>query len=168
MKKVNIKTIILLIISLIPIIFVYNDYFLYQSPIVKVINIDNELISGGGSEEKTYEQNIKGKIMNGEYTNNEVEFTHTYSESLVFDEKFENHTEIFVELSSDGKEVRGINNVKRDKYIVILLVIFIDLIILIAGKKGLITLISLLLNIVISSIALLLFMNNYHLVYLFL
>ena len=161
MKKINIKIIILLILSLASIIFVYNDHFLYQKPILNVTSIDNKLVSGEPMEEKSYEQHIKGKIMNGKFKGNTIEFDHTYSESLVFDDKIESHTEIFVELNEEGNSVLGIYNIKRDKYLIILVVIFIDLLILVAGKKGIKTLISLLVNLGITAGALILFMNNY-------
>ena len=161
MKKINIKIIILLILSLASIIFVYNDHFLYQKPILNVTSIDNKLVSEEPMEEKSYEQHIKGKIMNGKFKGNTIEFDHTYSESVVFDDKIESHTEIFVELNEEGNSVLGIYNIKRDKYLIILVVIFIDLLIIVAGKKGIKTLISLLVNLGITAGALILFMNNY-------
>ena len=162
MKNGNIiKLIIILILSLTSIIFVYNDYFLYDSPVVKVIKIDNKLENEDKTVEKNYIQHITAKVMNGKYKGNKVEFDHSYSESLVFDEKFENHTEIFVELSNDGNQVLGIKDVKRDKYLVILLVIFIDLLLLVAGIKGLKTLISLIINVLLTLISIFIFMNNY-------
>jgi uncharacterized membrane protein len=78
----------------------------------------------------------------------------------VYDDKIENHSELFVEISEDGTQINGLRGIKRDKYLAILVVIFIDLIILIAGRKGIKTLISLFVNIGITAGAILLFMNH--------
>ena len=161
MKKNYIKIIILLIISLAAIIFTYNDHFIYQKSILRVDKIDNKITNDQPMEEKTYEQVISGTIVNGKFKGNTLEYTNTYSESLVMEDKIEKHTEVFVEVSEDGKEILGVYGIKRDKYIVILLVIFIDLIILIANKKGLKTLLSLFVNLGIFAGALLLFMKYY-------
>jgi uncharacterized membrane protein len=161
MKNINLKIIILLVFSLISILFVYNDYFLYKTPIIKITNIKTNLIQDDIHIEKNYEQKITGKIMNGKYKGKVIKFTHTYSESLVVDDKYENHTELFVNLSPDGNQVLGVTSIKRDKYLVILLVIFIDLLVLVAGKKGIKTLVSLIINLGISAGAIILFMNNY-------
>ena len=157
MKKIYIIIIALVSIGLL--IFVYNDYALYKTPILKVTSIetttDDELY-----EEKFYIQNIKGVIKNGTYKGKTFETTNTYLESLVYDDKIENHNELFVEISEDGSEISNILGIKRDKYIAILLILFIDLIIFIAGKKGLKTLGSLFLNMGITAGAILLFMNK--------
>ena len=161
MKKLNIKIIILLILSILSIVFVYNDYFLYKTPILKIIKIDNKLDDSNTSNEKYYIQQITGKIMNGLYKGSILETNNNYYESLILDVKLEKNTEIFVKLSDDGKQILSIENVKRDKYLVILLVIFVDLIIIVAGKKGLKTIISLLVNILITAFAIIFFKNNY-------
>ena len=58
------KYIILFLFSLFSIIFVYNDYFLYQTPILKVLDIHEEVYNGAMSDEVYYKQNIKGVIKN--------------------------------------------------------------------------------------------------------
>ena len=57
-------------------------------------------------------------------------------------------------------QVYSIVGIKRDKYIIILIIIFIDLILFICSKKGIKTLISLFVNILISAISILIFQNN--------
>ena len=158
MKKIGL--IIIFILSIASIVFVYNDYFLYKNPILRVTNIKTTAEDNDAIGEKVYTQQIKGVIKNGSHKGKKYELTNTYSESLVYDDKIENHTELFVEFSEDGNEINGITGIKRDKYIAILLIIFIDLIIIIAGKKGIKTLISLFINIGITAGAILLFMKN--------
>ena len=161
MHKINIKLILLFIVSFLIIIFVYNDSFLYKTPILKVKHVDTKLKNIDYNNEKNYEQIITGTILNGKYVGNSIKFTNNYAKSLVVGDKIEKNDELFVKLSLDGKTVSKIENVKRDKYIVILLVIFLDLIILIAGKKGIKTLVSLFSNVAITACAIMAFKQNY-------
>lgn len=159
MKKKNV--IILLVISIVCIIFVYHDYFLYKTPIVKVTNVENKIEKIESNKEKHYIQNITGIIMNGKYKGNKVGMINHYSTSLIYGDKIEKNSDVFVKLTSDGNKISSIESIKRDKYIVILFVIFIDLIILIAGKKGIKTLVSFFSNVAITIFAIVLFNNNY-------
>ena len=161
MKKLNYKLIILFLLSIFSIIFTYNDYFLYKNPILKVDNIDNVVQESTINGEKYYNQLITGTIMNGKYKGNTLTVKNTASSSSVYGDMIRENSELFVEISTDGTKAIRITNIKRDKYLVILLVIFIDLIIVTAGKKGLKTLGSLLGNIIITGIAIFTFKNNY-------
>lgn len=161
MKKVYYKIIILLIITISSLIFVYNDYYLYKTPILKVTNIDNRLDEDNIYEEDYYIQNITGKLMNGKYKGKELNVTNSYSKSLVYEEKIEKNNELLVELSNDGDSILSIKGIKRDKYLVLLLVVFIDLIVIIAGKKGIQTIISLAFNVGLTSLAILLYIKNH-------
>lgn len=154
--KINIKYIVMFIISVLVILFVYNDYFLYKTPIVRITNIVNDK----NDSSEYYNQNIDGIIMNGEYKNKVVSIQNTTSISGVYDEQIHKNSELFVELDYNGN-VMGISNIKRDKYIAILLVLFIDLILIVSKLSGLKTLISLLINIIITIISIVLFKNNY-------
>ena len=127
--KKNYKIIIMLLLSIVIILFTYNDYFLYKTSILKVTNIENKLEDSHLYGEEYYVQNITGIIMNGKYKGNIVKTTNNYSKSLVYDDKIEKNSELLVKLSNDGNKVTSIENIKRDKYLVILLVIFLDFLI---------------------------------------
>ena len=159
MKKINYKVIIILIISLAGIIFSYNDYFLYNIPILKITNVDTK-VDTEGYEENYYTQNITGVIKNGKYKDKEYKTTNYYMESLVYEDRLDKGSEVFVEISNDGNNILSIEGIKRDKYLVILLVIFIDLILFIAGKKGIKTLASFFINVGITTGAILIYMHN--------
>lgn len=154
--KFSIKYFFMFIISIFILLFVYNDYFLYKTPIVKINNIENNIIDGN----EYYNQNIDGIVMNGNYKGNKVSFQNTTSISGVYDEQIHKNSEVFVEFDDNGN-VMGISNIKRDKYIAILLVLFIDLILIVSKISGLKTLISLLVNIIITIISIVIFKNNY-------
>ena len=157
--KLRIKLILLFALSITSIIFVYNDYFLYSTPIVKITNIEEE--KHDNIKEEYYNQIITGIIQNGKYKDNVIEIKNKTSKSGVYDEQIHKNTEIFVELSNNGTIANSIIGIKRDKYIVILLVIFIDLILIVSNKKGIKSLLSLLVNIIISIISIIIFKNNY-------
>lgn len=157
--KFKIKLLAMIILSLLVIVFVYNDHFLYKTPILKVTSVTNNLRELGDFQETYYDQEIKGIIKNGKYKGKELTFINTVSIYGVYGELVEDNTEVFVELSSKG-EFLEMGNIKRDKYIVILLVIFVDLIILVASKKGLKTLLSLGVNIIISAISIFIIQKN--------
>ncbi len=160
MKKINYKLVILFIISLAIIIFGFVNYSLYKTPILKVNTVVNSKLNES-SKETHYSQKITGTIMNGKYKGKTLKATNRYSSSLVYDDKISKGDEIFVELSQDGSSILGITGIKRDKYLIVLAVIFVDLLILIGGKKGIKTLISLVFNVGISSLAIILYVNNY-------
>ena len=128
---------------------------------MKVTKVVNKLDKIHSNNEEYYEQIITGIIMNGKYKGNIVKAENHYSKSLVYEDKIETNADLLVKLSKDGKKVSNIEGIKRDKYIVILLVIFIDLIILIAGKKGIKTLFSFFTNVIITILAIVLFKSNY-------
>ena len=155
MKK-YIKYLTILIISIAAIVFVYNDYFIYKTPILKITNIEEEKIDKEGIK-----QNITGVIKNGEYKNNIYTFENITSKSGVYDEQIHKHSEIFVSIN-DG--VASLVGIKRDKYIGILLILFIDFMLLIGNKKGLKTIFSLIINIVISLFVISIYYKNMNIV----
>jgi len=157
--KSKIKLITLLMLSIISIIFIYNDYFLYSTPIVKITNIAEE--KNDSNKDEYYNQKITGIIQNGKYKDKIIEVNNKTSKSGVYDEKIHKNAEIFVELSKDGTKVNSITGIKRDKYLVILFIIFIDLILMVANKKGMKSLLSLFINIIISIISIIIFQHSY-------
>ena len=154
-KYLSIKNILIISISIILIVFVYNDYFLYKNPILKINKIEE---TTSGDYEKTYYQKITGVIKNTEYKNKIITISNMTSTSGVFDEQIKKNSEIFL-TTKDGEHFTMIG-IKRDKYIAILLILFIDLIIIICGKYGVKTLISLFVNVVISALAIFVFQSN--------
>lgn len=161
MKKESIfKYFVLAFFSFFSILFVYNDYFLYKRPILKIDKIEETVEESETTSEKHITQEIYGTIKNGEHKGKKIKVINHTSTSGVYDEKIHKNSELFVEINDNSNIAIGLNEVKRDKYIVILLVIFIDSILLVAGKKGFKTLISLLINIFISGLAIFFFQKN--------
>lgn len=157
--KVKKFYLILIILSIIAIIFVYNDYFLYKTTIVKVSSVYE--INNKNQKDEYYDQKIFGIVKNGKFKGNKITVINSTSISSVYDDKINNNSDIFVELTNNGTKANKIIGIKRDKYIVILVVIFIDLLLLLANKKGAKILLSLIINILITLLSILLFSNYY-------
>ena len=158
-KNLKLKIILLVIISVLSIIFVYNDYFLYKTSILKVNKVENKIKDSSMFRETYYDQQITGIIKNGQYKGKEYSITNTVAVTGVYGEIIHEGSEIFVEFSNAG-EIIEISGVKRDKYLVILFVIFVDLMIINAGKKGVKTLVSFVINVIISALAIFVFQKN--------
>ena len=158
MKK-KYKYLIAIIISLLFILFIYNDHFLYKRSILKVDKIVEKVEDNESTKEKHITQTIYGTIKNGKDKGRKIKVINHTSTSGVYDEQVHNNSELFVEVKS-GDTAIGITGVKRDKYIAVLLVIFFNSIIFVAGQKGFKTLLSLLVNIVISFLAIFMFQKH--------
>ena len=152
-KKQIIKYLIMTIISILIIVFTYNNYFLYKTPILKITSIKEEI------SDEYITQEITGVIKNTNYKGNTYTLINNTSKSGVYDEKLHKNSELFVSIKDENISMI---NIKRDKYISILLVLFIDLILIVGKSKGIKTLITLLLNIIISLIAIFIYHKNIH------
>ena len=151
----KIKFIISLILVVIFIaIFIWssNNYNMYKSDIAKVISITDEYLKvedgPNEREEKYFNQIITAKLKNGEYKGEIITLKNTYSSSMLKNEKYKKGDDLFVSIKKGNEELQGsINGLKRDKYIVLLVGIFIITIILVSGKFGVYTLATLVANI---------------------
>lgn len=151
-KTKIIRSLILVAIFIAIFIWSNNNYNMYKSEIAKVINITDEYLKTedgpDGREEKYFNQTITAKVKNGEYKGEIITLKNTYSSSMLKSEKYKKGDDLFVSVKKNGDEVNGnINGLKRDKYIVLLIGIFIITIILVSGRFGVYTLATLVANI---------------------
>ena len=87
-------------------------------------------------------------MKNGKFKGEIVTLKNTYSSSMLKDEKYKKGDDLFVSIREDNGNFTGsISGVKRDKFIVLLIEIFIFTIVSIAGKFGVYTLATLIVNI---------------------
>ena len=143
---------ILFIIFIAVFIWTNNDYNIYKSTIAKIINVsesfDKTEEGPDGREENYYNQVITAKVKNGKFKGEIVTLKNTYSSSMLKDEKYKKGDDLFVSIREDNGNFTGsISGVKRDKFIVLLIEIFIFTIVSIAGKFGVYTLATLIVNI---------------------
>ena len=160
-KKFKIEIMILILFSLVIIIFFYNNHFLYKTPILSVTKVENNIKDSSMFRETYYDQKVTGIIKNGKYKNQKFTIMNTVAITGVYGEFIHENSEIFLEISDKGEAIEVVG-VKRDKYIAILAIIFIDLMILTADQKGIKTLISFIINIIISALSIFVIQKNFN------
>ena len=154
-KKFCICYAILIVISLISIIFTYNNHYFYKDTIAKITNIKDEYITTEimdyGYKEDIHSQTITATIKNGKYKGQTIKIENEYYKGQTYSQKYHKNDEIFISLETHKDKIRNthIEGYKRDKYIVIPLVSFILIIVLVGHLKGFLSLISLIINIVL-------------------
>ena len=154
-KKFCICYSILILISLISIIFTYNNHYFYKDTIAKITNVKNEYITTEiadyGYKEDIYNQTITAIIKNGKYKGKTITIENEYYKSQTYSQKYHKNDEIFISLDTTKDTIRNIHidGYKRDKYIVILLISFVLIIVLVGQLKGFLSIISLIINIII-------------------
>ena len=146
---------ILLIIGIGGIIFSYNNYSLYKQPIAKIDSITEEHIAteelSYGFKEEVYNQYIKATIMNGEDKGKEITIKNEYHQSEAYDQKYKVNDELIVSLNKRDNTIINsrIEGYKRDKYLITAAIILILVIILVGKIKGLLSIISVIINILL-------------------
>ena len=140
--------ILLFIVCLGIFLFIKNDYFLYDEMIAKITSVENIYDSTEentlGFKEQYYNQKIKAKVMNGKNKGSEIVLSNLHSSSLVYDNVYKEGDEVFVlELGS----TYTIDGVKRDTYLVFVLLVLFCSVIFVGRWRGLFSFLSLICNI---------------------
>ena len=165
-KKFTIAYSLLIIISLIAIIFTYNNHSFYQDTIAKITNIKDEYITTEimdyGYKEDLYNQTIEAIIVNGKYKGTTITIENEYYKGQTYSQQHHKNDEIFISLETNKNTIRNVHieGYKRDKYIVILIVSFILIIVLVGELKGFLSIISLITNIILFNIIVYLNVKN--------
>ena len=150
--KRKIALIIILLVGTIVACFVYNDAFLYDTTIGRVISVENKLSHEeeglNGEVERYYDQALGVLILNGKYKGNTIDISNTYTSSGVNDERYRKGTQLLIALNSSG-DGGGILEKKRDVYVVMFFVAFIILLVLVSGKHGAVVTVSFIINLIL-------------------
>lgn len=160
----------LIIISLLSLLFISNNEMLYNKPIAKIIQVseqESNKKTDDGKIEPMKNQKIQAVIMNGIHKGEGVELDNVTSFSGANDLNLHINDEVFLSIvDNDNQEISSVKiiELKRDKYIVYIMNIFIILILLVGGTKGFRSLASVFINIVISFIMIELFTKGYYLI----
>lgn len=154
-KKFTICYGILILVSLIAIIFTYNNHSFYKDPIAKITNIKEKYVTtehqNYGFKDEIYLQTIEATILNGKHKDKTITIKNEYYKSETYTQRYNKNDEIFISINESKSKIINthIEGYKRDKYIVILVVSFILVIILVGQLKGFLSIISLIINIVL-------------------
>ncbi|ESU31820.1 hypothetical protein G3A_14580 [Bacillus sp. 17376] len=152
------------------IVFVHNNHFLYDRTIVKVLETEvvekTEVINQLGNTDHLFTQQITAKIKNGEEKGKLIYLVNEFSTSKAYDHEFETGDELFVDIDSTREytgELEGtIKDVKRDKYLMYVAWVFVLVLLVVGRKQGLFSIISLVINALLISYALDVYLSNPH------
>ena len=160
-KSISLYAIVALCIAT-SIFFVYHNDSFYDRPIAKVIQTNlvettktNDMYQ---NEDQLFTQHIVAQLKNGEEQGKLIYLTNEYSSSGAYDQEYHVGNELFVFIDKTTEEslhlTGTIKDVKRDKYVLIVAWIFILTLLLVGKKQGLLSVISLVVNAVLLSFAL--------------
>ncbi|KAJ52702.1 putative membrane protein [Clostridium tetanomorphum] len=170
-KYTFIAVISLILISIFSFYFISTNENYYNKTIAKITSITEkeETQTNGvtGSVENIKKQQIKAVIMNGVEKGKEIRLENTTSYSKVYDMDLKVKDEVFINIEKDtNKKIISatIIDFKRDKYIGYITILFVMLILLIGGLKGFRSLTSVIINIIIFSVIIGMFLHGYNLI----
>lgn len=157
-KNKILKILTLLIFFIISLIFIYHNDFLYKEDIGKIIeikNINQEKINGPlGQTENHIIQNIKIKLTNNK--KNIITIKHNLTSSLIDTNKYHINDKVIIKNNR-------IKSLKRDFNLALISFSFIFILYIVLNKRGLLSFISIIINITILIIALILYKKGFHL-----
>ncbi|MFC0469046.1 YibE/F family protein [Halalkalibacter kiskunsagensis] len=150
------------------VVFVNNNYSFYERPIAEVIKTNlidkTEMIDLLNNEDYLFTQNIIAEVKNGEEKGKLIHLVNDYSSSKAYDHEFHVGNQLFVtidaNIENNGDLTGTIQDVKRDKYLLIVAWIFIFTLLFVGKKQGLYSIISLVINALLLSYALDVYLNN--------
>ncbi|MCA1055824.1 YibE/F family protein [Rossellomorea aquimaris] len=142
--------------------FVYHNHDFYDRSIAEVIEAEvdetTEMEDMNGNKDTLYAQQIVARLKNGDRKGEEIQLDNEYSNSGAYDQPYHSGDELFVTIDknhSGSEPLSGhIEEVKRDKYLMIMAWVFILLLLIVGKKQGLYSLITLVVNAGILSYAL--------------
>lgn len=160
-KQIGLYTLIALCM-IASIFFVYRNYSFYDRPIAKVIQTStletNETTDMYQNKDRLVTQKLIAQIKNGEEKGKVIYLTNEYSSSGGYDQEYHVGNELFVSIDHTTEGNSHLNgkiiDVKRDKYVLIMAWIFILTLLFVGKKQGLLSVISLVVNALLLSYAL--------------
>lgn len=140
---------LLILLYFAALIFVANDQWLYKTPIAKITEVHTEKKKTAeatrGGKEIYYKQSLRAIVLNSEWKGKSVTLENEYSYSGVLNQKYHKGDRVLVNVNGDSQSgtIRGL---KRDVHLAALIGALILLLIFITGKKGLLTISTLVVN----------------------
>ena len=165
MKKPTRKTYaiygLLLILFISSLIFINNNHHLYSKTIAEVTSTEitetEQVEDTYNNLDTIYTQRMTAIIKNGEREGQEVELINQYSTSGTVDTQYKVGNELFITLNEDSVTIDGY---KRDTSNLLVAWVFIFILLLVGRRQGFLSLISLVINALILSYALDLYLKD--------
>lgn len=171
-KKLLLKNIVLYSIIAVcfvgSMLFVQYNYSFYDRPIAKVIETNLEdsvqVVDMHNNRDQLFTQQIIAEVKNGQEKGQQIHITNEYSTSGAYDHAYRVGNDLFVSIDeqtkASGDLTGSIKDIKRDKYIVMIMWVFIFVLLLIGKKQGFFSIVSLAVNALLLSFALDVYVNN--------
>ncbi|WP_247600626.1 YibE/F family protein [Priestia flexa] len=172
LKKITVKRFvlyaILLLAFLASMVFVNNNYSLYDQPIAEIVKIDikdtNKLVDVNDNEDRLTNQEITAVLKNGGDKGKTIYLANSYSLSKAYDYEYKVGQKVFVSINNDNMANEGltgdIKEFKRDTHMVIITWVFIFILIIIGKKQGFLSIVSLVAIAILLSLALDIYISN--------
>lgn len=172
LKKITVKRFvlyaILLLAFLASMVFVNNNYSLYDQPIAEIVKIDikdtNKLIDVNDNEDRLTNQEITAVLKNGGDKGKTIYLANSYSLSKAYDYEYKVGQKVFVSINNDNTANEGltgdIKEFKRDTHMMIITWVFIFILIIIGKKQGFLSIVSLVAIAILLSLALDIYISN--------
>ncbi|WP_394184111.1 YibE/F family protein [Metabacillus halosaccharovorans] len=171
-KKMKYKQVILYLLLILAfvasLIFVTNNYSFYDRPIAEVTQTkttdSTEVIDLYDNKDQLFTQQITAELKNGAHKGQLIHLSNEFSSSKAYDQEFRIGQKLFVSIDeNNGKHTLltgTIKDLKRDTYVLIAAWIFAIIVLIVGRKQGFFSLISLVVNAVILSYALDLYLDQ--------
>jgi uncharacterized membrane protein len=161
---------LLLLCAIISVIFVNNNERFYHRTIAKVTEVREYENTSSDIENQSavFDQKLTVRILNGGDIGKTLELDNQYTKTGAYDYRYQRGDKLFLTLTvTEQQQLSGaITGVKRDQYLVLTAWLFLIFIILIGKKKGLLSALSLAVNVVIFYYALDIYRNGMNLLLL--
>lgn len=146
-------------------LFVANDAWIYKTPIAKITHVKEEQTASRkavrGGKELYYKQTMEARILNGTEKGQNIVLKNTYTSSMITGQKYHKGDKVLLN-SNGGKATGTIKTLKRDTYLAAIFGVILFLLIGINKKaKGLRTIFTMIVNLVIYSAGFLLYLRGY-------
>jgi len=150
------------------ILFVQYNYSFYDRPIAKIIETNLEdsvqVVDMYNNHDQLFTQQIIAELKNGQEKGQQIHITNEYSTSGAYDHAYRIGNEVFVSIDeqtkASGDLTGSIRDIKRDKYILMIMWVFIFVLLLIGKKQGFFSIVSLAVNALLLSFALDVYIEN--------
>lgn len=158
-NKFIILYILLLALCISLYLFTINNHSFYKKDIAKIINIEERYDTTRevtyGYKDNYYIQKLTLEVLNNKYKGEKVIVENEYDDGLAYYEKYKVGETVFVDINTTtNNELQiSIEGIKRDKYFVLITIIFILVIVLVGRLKGFLSIIGLMINISIFTIS---------------
>lgn len=167
-KREKVFWLVLVVLFVVSIIWVNNNYRFYERTIAKIITVEEidvrDVTDTHGNRDKLHIDKLTAKIMNGDHQGETIELMNEYSVAKAYDFNYTTSDAVFISVRGHQDDILSgaIIDMKRDKNIVYVAWLFTFVLILVGKRQGLFSVIGLFVNALILSFALDLQMNALH------